>query len=170
MRCVPPASASRGVASVVLASVLLTACGGPVGPLAGGRLAGTMSAAPVRDWSFAAAYPLMEIEVRPADPYSVKIHYYLDDGRLYFEGAPSAWSRWRDLLQEDPRIRVRFGETVYPARAVAVTDPREIARVLPLYYAKDGDQPTAACAASWRVEDCAFTGELFRVESPATPE
>jgi len=166
VRLTSACSRPRSVAILAGGCALLAACSGPVGPLAGGRLAGTTAATPVSDWSFAEAYPLMEIEVRPTDPYSVKIHYYVADGELYFEGAPNGWSRWRGFLEDDPRIRVRFGETVHPARAVAVTDPQEIARVLPLFYAKDADEPTPACTASWTVADCAFTGKLFRVEPP----
>lgn len=144
--------------------LLVAACGGPIGPLAGGRLSGEEVAAPVTDWSFAAEYPIMEIEVRPADPYSVTIHYYLVGGRLYFEGAPNGWSRWRRYLQEDQRVRVRFGEQVYAGRAVAVSDPTEIAAVLPVFYAKDRDQPSAACAAAWTVAACDFAGRFYRVE------
>lgn len=153
----------RGVVCL-LAAVLLIACGGPLGPIAGGRLSGPESAAPVRDWSVVADQPIMEIEVRPERPYSVKIHYYLVGGRLYFEAAPNGWSRWRGFLHEDPRVRVRFGERVYAGRAVEVTDPGEIGAVLPLFYAVDRDEPSPACAASWTVDACEFSGTFYRVD------
>ena len=152
--------------TLLLVAILLAGCGGPWGPLAGGRLAGTQASSPVRDWSFANEYPLMEIEVRPADPYSVKVHSYVVDGRLYVEAGENGWSRWRGMLHEDPRARVRFGETVYPVRAVPITEPSEIARVLPPFYAKDSDEPSPACRATWDAATCAFEGTFYRLESP----
>jgi len=150
--------------AALIGVLLAAACGGPVGPLAGGRLSGETVAPPVADWSFAAGYPLMEIEVRPDEPYSVKIHYYLVGGRLYFEGAPNGWSRWRGYLQEDPRVRVRFGSRVYAGRAVAVGDAAEVAAVLPLFYEKDRDAPSPACEAAWTVAACDFAGRFYRIE------
>ena len=157
-------AATARAARLAVAGALLAACGGPLGPIAGGRLAGDVAPAPVDDWSFAAEHPHMEIEVRPQQPYSVKIHYYLADGRLYFEGGPNGWSRWRRFLDEDPRVRVRFGDRVYAGRAVAVTDAQEIGAVLPLFYAKDRDEPSPACAATWTLATCDFAGTFFRIE------
>jgi hypothetical protein len=151
-------------AVAALASVVLVGCGGPVGPLAGGRLAGTVAGPPVADWSFADAHRLMEIEVRPERPYSVQIHHYVVARRLYFEGAPGGWGRWRRYLRADRRIRVRFGGHVHAAQAVEVTDPQEVAAILPAYLAKEGEQPSAACTASWQATDCGFNGIFFRVE------
>ncbi len=145
-------------------ALLLVACGGPLGPIAGGRLSGVEVAEPVDDWSFASSFDLMEIEVRPSRPYSVKVHYYLVDGRLYFEGGANGWSRWRGYLRDDSRVRVRFGDRVYVARAVAVTDDAEIGSILPRFYAKDRDQPSPACAASWTVAQCGFDGQFYRLD------
>ena len=121
------------------------------------------------DWTFVKSYELMEIETRPDAPYSVKVHYYLIDGRLYVEAGENSWSRWRPYLHADPNVRVRFGDGVYPARAVRVTDPAEIARVLPRYYEKDRDEAGPACRREWTVEACGFEGALYRLESTAPP-
>lgn len=140
-------------------------CGGPWGPLAGGRLSGVPASGPVDDWSFATASDHMEIEVRPADPYSVKVHYYVVNGRLYVEAGENGWSRWRAMVHDDPNVRVRFGDMVYPARVVAVTEPTELAAVLPEFYAKDRDTPSPECRKEWTVEACGFTGQILRIES-----
>jgi hypothetical protein len=152
-----------------LAALILLAfvvgCGGPWGPIAGGRLTGTASAQPVENWRFAKSFTHMEIETRPDDPYSVTIYHYVIDDDLYVEAGKSWWSRWREFLHTNPEVRVRFGDTVYPARAVLVSDPAEIARVLPAFYEKDSDEPSPACRKSWTVDVCGFEGALFRIES-----
>lgn len=152
--------------SAALMLVLISACsGGPLGPLAGGRLSGTDVAAPVKDWDFARDHEHIEVEVRPDDPYSVKIHYYVVGKALYIEAAPNGFSRWRPLLQEDPRARVRFGDRVYAVTAVEVTDPVEISAVLPAFYEKDADEPSAECRVSWSADVCGFQGRFYRLES-----
>lgn len=112
----------------------------------------------------------MEIEVRPDDPYSVKVHYYVVDGRLYVEGGDNGYSRWRPMLWADPNVRIRFGDRVYPAVAVEVTDPAEAGKVLPSFYAKDRDEPSAACEKSWTVEVCRFEGRFYRIESRSSAD
>lgn len=125
--------------------VALAGCGGPWGPLHGGRLAGIAVATPVADWSFAADQRLMQIEVRPSDPYSVNVNFLLVDGRLYVDiGQSSDWNRWRQLIRADPHVRVRFGDRIYAADAVPVTDPAELAAVAAAYHSRHGTPPPAA--------------------------
>lgn len=148
--------------------VLLAGCSGPLGPVAGGSLAGKPMAGPPADWNFARASEYVDVEVRPSDPYSVKIHYYVVDGALYIEAGENLWSRWRPMLRADPRARVRFGDEVYAVLAVEVTDPDEIAGVLPQFYEKDMDEPSDACRAGWRPENCDFSGRFYRLDPRLT--
>lgn len=124
--------------SVLVALTL--ACGGPMLMMPGGALRGEVVAQPVTDWSFADDR-FVDLEVRPSDPYSVEINYTVRNGKLYID--PAEGRRWLTYIREDPRVRVRFDDRIYPARAVLVEDPEEKAgmdedRVI---YRLDGTPP-----------------------------
>ncbi len=113
---------ARAVAFACLASGLL-ACGGPILIFPGGALSGEVVTEPVTDWSFVDD-AFVDLETRPSDPYSVELNYFVRDGRLYLD--PAEGRAWLDHIREDPRVRVRFGGKVYPARAVLVGGPGEV--------------------------------------------
>ena len=102
---------------------LLVGCGGPFLVLPGGKLSGELVREPVADWSFADT-AVLELETRPSDPYSVQLNYIVRDGKLYID--PSEGKNWLDHLRDDPRVRVRFGNRVYPGTAVLVGKPGEL--------------------------------------------
>ena len=119
-------SARSSRAGVLLASVALTAglaCGGPFLVFPGGELSGEVVTEPVTDWSFVTDL-FLDLEVRPADPYSVELNYLVRDGQLYID--PAEGRRWFDYIREDPHVRVRFGDKIYPARVVLVGRPGEL--------------------------------------------
>ncbi len=103
--------------------LLLLGCGGPFLVFPGGALRGEIVTEPVSDWSFADDL-FLDLEVRPSDPYSVELNYVLKDGELFID--PADGRRWFDYLREDGRVRVRFGDKVYPGTAVQVGKPGEI--------------------------------------------
>jgi hypothetical protein len=113
--------AGRRSAALIVLTCLL-GCGGPFLLFPGGALRGEVVEQPVADWSFADDR-FIDVEVRPADPYSVEINYFVRDGRLYID--PAEGRRWLEYIREDPRVRVRLGGRVYSARAVLVEDPAE---------------------------------------------
>ena len=88
--------------------------------LPGGALRGEVVAEPVTDWSFVDD-AFVHLEVRPSDPYSVELNYFVRDGKLYID--PAEGRRWLEYIREDPRVRVRFAGKVYPATAVLVRSP-----------------------------------------------
>lgn len=98
-------------------------CGGPFFMLPGGALRGEVSDEPVDDWSFVDD-AFVDVEFRPGDPYSVELNYFVKDGRLYID--PAEGRTWLEYLREDPRVRVRFGDTIYERKAVLVEDPAEL--------------------------------------------
>ena len=143
-RGVSPVAALALAVAVTASIATAVGCGGPLGPIRGGRLAGATVATPVADWSFAESYPLMQIEVRPEDPYSVNVNFIVADGRLYVDiGRPEDWNRWRRLIRDDPRARVRFGDRVYPVLAEPVTATDEITAVTAAWEARRGKPPPA---------------------------
>lgn len=107
---------------VALAASAL-ACGGPFFILPGGELEGSVVTDPVDDWSFVDDR-FLDLETRPEDPYSVEINYIVKDGRLYID--PAEGRRWLDHVRADPRVRVRFGDAIYPLEAVLVGRPGEL--------------------------------------------
>ena len=99
------------------------ACGGPFFMIPGGALSGTVATEAVTDWSFADD-SFVDLETRPDDPYSIELNYIVRDGKLYVD--PAEGRAWLEHIREDPLVRVRFGDTVYPLRAVLVGEPGEI--------------------------------------------
>lgn len=113
-----------GALSLGLALVIGAAgCGGPILVFPGGALSGTPSTERIDDWSFVDE-AFLELETRPSDPYSVQLNYIVRDGNLYID--PAEGKNWLDHLRADPRVRVRFGDTVYPLEAVLVGQPGEL--------------------------------------------
>ncbi len=105
------------------ALLALAGCGGPFFAIPGGALSGNVVTEPVADWSFVDDH-FVDLETRPSDPYSVELNYFVRDGKLYVD--PGEGRRWLDHIREDPRVRVRFGQRVYPVEAVLVGRPGEL--------------------------------------------
>ncbi len=114
---------SRGSCLGVFVALGWLGCGGPMLMLPGGELSGTEASEIPDDWSFVDD-AFVDLEVRPSDPYSVELNYTVKDGKLYID--PAEGRRWLDYIREDPRVRVRFGDVVYPLIAVPVEDPEEL--------------------------------------------
>ena len=118
-------SGTRSVlASVVLLAALASGCeGGPFLVFPGGALSGEVVEVAPPDWSFADD-TFLDLETRPARPYSVELNYVVKDGQLFID--PAEGRTWFDHIREDPRVRVRFGDKVYAATAVLVGKPGEL--------------------------------------------
>jgi hypothetical protein len=111
------------VVLVVVAAMVLPACGGPLFFIPGGSLNGEIVNEPITDWSFVTAR-FVELETRPTDPYSVVVEYIVKDRMLYID--PAEGRRWHDHIRTDPRVNIRFGTKVYPLRAVLVGRPGQL--------------------------------------------
>jgi hypothetical protein len=109
-----------------VASVLLLtspACGGPMLVFPGGALSGEVVDEPIEDWSFVTA-SFVDLELRPENPYSVQLNYFVRDGKLYID--PAEGRRWFEYLKADPNVRIRFDDKVYLRTAVLVGKPGEL--------------------------------------------
>ena len=102
------------------------ACGGPLGLLPGGKLAGPLEPPP-GSWGFAGEYGYIELETRPEDPYSVNIAYTVVGGQLY-ANAGDTETEWVKNIAENPEVRIRMGDTLYPLKAERVTSVEELER------------------------------------------
>ncbi len=98
---------------------MLVACQSPVLIFSGGVLSGPTIE--TDSFSFAAQFKLLQLEVRPEDAYSVILRVRMYDDQLYIDAAKRR--RWHGYLQENNNVRVKLGESVYPATAIRVDDP-----------------------------------------------
>jgi len=104
------------------AVAVLSGCGGPLLLLPGGELSGEIVNEPVTDWSFVTDR-FIDLETRPDDPYSVELNYFIRNGQLFLD--PAEGRTWLEHIRADPRVRVRFGNRIYPLQAVLVGEPGE---------------------------------------------
>ena len=143
--------------SILLITLLqiLVACGGPLGPFAGGKLSGTVSEDVVEDWSFAANIEAIQLETRPDAPHSVNTWIGVYDNKLYVPtslilgDAEPDTRDWVQHVMVDPRVRLRIKNTIYPATATRVTDPALIETVKTHLLEKYAEEPTQHSHAAW---------------------
>ncbi len=124
------------VALVVAVGAILLSRSAGFDVIPGGRLSGEDIAGPVTDWSFIQQHPIVTLEVRPSDPYSVNTSCFLHEGVPYVRSSPrfpllqvrqlfwgSGESHWALLLLQDPNMRLKVGNKIYTVRATRVEDP-----------------------------------------------
>ncbi len=117
----------KRIGQVLLVLLVLTAVAyafrrDPIGPIAGKQLSGEEAPAWSGDWSFSDAHDLVALEVRPDDPHSVTTICFLHEGALYVPSMGGSEKAWPQMVLADPRVRIKVGDTIYPARAIRVTD------------------------------------------------
>jgi hypothetical protein len=110
----------------------LTGCSEPFIVFAGGELSGEVEQPPA-DWSELASEETFQLETRPEDPYSVNL-WAVGIGRDVYIGTGPGGTTWSEHLEDDPRVRLRVGDTLYPLLARPVSDPTE-RRAVALAYA-----------------------------------
>ncbi len=66
------------------------------------------------------------MESLPEDPYSINLAYLQLDGRLYIY-AGNTRTNWVEHIEQSPLVRILVKETIYPVRAVRVTNDEELA-------------------------------------------
>jgi hypothetical protein len=94
---------------------------GPLGPIPGGAFTGPVNPEPHPDWSH--VEKVIELEIRPAKPWSLSIWAVVVDGELYSPSAFGAHRRWPSVALEDPRVRVRTDGQIFERTFERVTDP-----------------------------------------------
>ncbi len=132
---------------------LAAGCGGPFLVLPGGKLEGTMAAAP-DDWSVTREVDTVQLETRPADPYSVNI-WMIGKGPHVYVATGDDPTGWSEHLDRNPDVRLRVRGVVYELEAQRVVDLDEKLAIGDEYVQKydvDADD-------NW-VQD----GQLFRLD------
>ncbi len=131
-----------------LALVVLAACE-PMFVLAGGALSGIERPLPT-DWDFAQGVNTVQLETRPADPYSVNVWGVGLGSNFYVAASDGADSWWTQAIEADPHVRLRIDEHVYPLAARRVDDGIELAEVVEAYVSKyDVDPEDSFVRNAW---------------------
>jgi hypothetical protein len=94
---------------------------GPLGPIPGGAFQGSVTPEPNPDWSN--LEKVIELEIRPAKPWSLSVWNVVIDDELYVPSAMGARRRWPAVALADPSVRVRTHGQIYERRIEKVTDP-----------------------------------------------
>jgi hypothetical protein len=127
-------------------AALACACG-PIGPVAGGELGGTLRREIPAEWSFTDAHARIQLETDPFAPYSVNTWCAAIGPALYvptsmIRGTTHPADRtWVRNLQADPRVRVRIGDDLYELIAVRVDAAAEYEAARARLEAKYGLDP-----------------------------
>lgn len=117
----------RSTLQILLLSIsllMLSACEGPFILAAGGELSGTVTETP-DSWQLDEDSAVAQLETRPEDPYSINFTYVQLDGRFYVY-AGNTRTNWVKHIEQNPLVRVRVQEAIYPAVAVRVTSDKEL--------------------------------------------
>ncbi|HEX7036200.1 MAG TPA: hypothetical protein VF210_10520 [Pseudomonadales bacterium] len=120
--------------TILIALTSLAGCSEPFVVFSGGTLSGE-ERPPPEDWSALADEETVQLETRPADPYSVNI-WAVSVERDVYVATGADGTRWTGFIGQDPRVRLRVGQTLYPLRAVRVTDREEQEQVARAYADK----------------------------------
>jgi hypothetical protein len=94
---------------------------GPLGPIPGPKLSGSVVEEPVEDWSSIDAVKVIQIETNPEDPYSVST-WLTRVGSAIYVFAGSDQSPWVQNISDNPRVRIRIEGRIHELRAVSVAD------------------------------------------------
>ena len=102
----------------LLCTLFLSACGSPIGPIAGGSLEGEVMPWPT-DWSIAEDCENVLLETNPAKPYSVTI-WGVGDQQNFYVAAGKYSNRWAQNIDQNPEVRLDVDGKLYAARAQRV--------------------------------------------------
>jgi uncharacterized protein DUF2255 len=123
----------------VLLVAVGASCSRPFALLPGGALGGEPAAVPA-SWAFTDAVQTVQLETRPADPYSVNIWVVAIAPNLYVHAGANR-SAWVEHIEADPRVRLRVGDSIYELSAARVVDQAEFDRFSAAYDQKYGRRP-----------------------------
>jgi hypothetical protein len=125
--------------ALLLALLLAAGCGRPLLLLPGGALGGEPAPVPA-DWAFTGAVSTVQLETRPADPYSVNI-WAIGLGPSLYVHAGASRSTWVEHLEADANVRLQVEDRVYELAAARVVEQAEFDRFADAYEAKYGSRP-----------------------------
>lgn len=123
----------------LLLAATTAGCAGPCVLLPGGALEGPTTAAP-GSWAFTDDVKTVQLETRPADPYSVNIWVIALGEHLYVHAGTNR-STWVENIEADPGVRLRVDDAIYELVASRVEGQEEFDRFADAYERKYGRRP-----------------------------
>ena len=93
----------------------------PIYMISGKRLSGDELPYPA-DWSMCNNHQTIALEARVDDPHSVTTICFVHDGDLIVPAMNGGEKQWPAMVARDPRVRVKIGDSVYPAQAHRIED------------------------------------------------
>ena len=121
-------------ACLLFCALTVSGCSGPIGPIAGGALEGTVKPWP-QDWAFAAERENILLQTNSVDPYSVTL-WGVSVDEYYYVASSSQQNQWTVNLQNDPQILLGIEGNLFSGVATVVTDSDEAQKVLEQYSLK----------------------------------
>lgn len=147
-------------AIALVAAIVATACE-PVFVFAGGALSGSEELVP-ESWAFSRDVDTVQVETRPADPYSVNVWGVAVESFVYVAASDGGDSRWAREIETDPRVRLKIGERLFALQATRINNDvgegeaaneeanEELARVVDAYVEKyDLDPDDSFVGGAW---------------------
>jgi hypothetical protein len=113
----------RRLALVAFAGASLVACD-PFIMIPGGELSGNVKPTPT-DWEFSNAIETVQLETRPSDPYSVNV-WGTAAGEDFYVAAGKSTTSWAAHIADDPNVRLKLGDDIYPLKAVRTQKPEDL--------------------------------------------
>ena len=120
-------------------TVCTLGCNAPTLVFPGGALEGKVTPAP-ETWAFTDSIDTIQLETRPADPYSVNIWIIALDRDLYVHAGANR-ATWVEAMEVDPNVRLGVDDSVYELVAARVTGQDEFDRFSDAYEKKYGRRP-----------------------------
>ena len=141
-----------GIVATLLA-LLAVACD-PIVMIPGGELSGDVVPIP-ESWAFTDEFDTVQLETRPADPYSVNIWAVAAGDAIYIASGSGAEAKWSQNIAEDHRVRLRVDDSIYELVATEAND--DVSRTLFIEAAKkkydfDPDEADASKAILYRLD------------------
>lgn len=107
--------------------------------LPSGALQGSLTPVP-SSWEGTTVPDVVELETRPAEPYSVKIWVVPVGERMYVHAGDN-YNRWVQHIEQDPAVRLKVEDRLYELDAQRVTSAEEFAGFARAYEARYGTRP-----------------------------
>lgn len=121
----------------------------PTFVFAGGELEGTERPMP-SSWDFTEDFDTVQIETRPAEPYSVNVWGVDVNRNFYVAASDASEAAWARAIEAEPRVRLRVGDDIYRLLAKRTEDPKELDDVIDAYVDKyGGDRERSFIQHAW---------------------
>ena len=124
----------RNAVLVLLLSLSMAACSGPIGPIPGGELSGESAPWPA-DWAYTDKVENVLLQTNPNDPYSVTIWCVTHNDELFF-GAGDKDSKWVANILHNPSVKLSINGKLIDGNASEVKDTILVGNVISAFLTK----------------------------------